>query len=104
MCARQVAGAHQELADDLAAGEQEGLLEQPDPVGVRQRMVRVDPALEAAELGAQIDDAPRVLDRRVDLQAVADDAGVGEQPRAVGLVEGGDGVDVGPSATGGRPG
>ena len=76
----QVAGAEEEFAGDLAAGEAERLLEEPDPVGSGPRVVCVEPAGEGAELVAQHEQAARVLDRRVDLQPVADDARVTEQP------------------------
>src|SRR3546814_14249288 len=73
--ARQVAGAHEEFADDLAAHELEGLAEQLHPLVLAERMVRVDPAAEGAVVAAQGDDALCILDGGVDLQAVADDAG-----------------------------
>src|SRR5215469_2119038 len=44
----QIAEAEQKLADDLAAGESEGLLEELDPFGLLERMVRVEPASERA--------------------------------------------------------
>src|SRR3546814_2606438 len=81
--ARQVAGAHEEFADDLAAHELEGLAEQLHPLVLAERMVRVDPAAEGAVVAAQGDDALCILDGGVDLQAVADDAGVRQQPRAL---------------------
>ena len=42
MGARQVAEAHEELADDLAAGEDEAFAKQFDPFGLRQRVMRVE--------------------------------------------------------------
>src|SRR3546814_4723442 len=49
VCPGKVAETHQELADDLAAREAEGLLEQPDPFGLRQRVVGVEPRRERSE-------------------------------------------------------
>ncbi len=43
MCAREVARAEQELVHDLAAGEDEGLLEQLLPLGALQRVMRIEP-------------------------------------------------------------
>src|SRR5713101_3088344 len=72
MCTRQIAEAHQELADDLAAGEHEGLAEQLDPGLLRQRMVLIEPGCERAMRRAQGNDPPRILDRRPHLETVAD--------------------------------
>src|SRR5262249_61129863 len=76
MRARQIADAHQELAHDLAAGEAEGVLEQLDPARLVARVMGREPAGEAAEFAPQGLDAPGIVDRRIDLQAVADDRGV----------------------------
>src|SRR5438105_11726254 len=81
--ARQVADADQELAGDLAAGEQERLLEELDPRSLVARVMRGDPGGERAVLPGDRLDAPGVLDDRVDLQAVADDARIGQQPLAL---------------------
>jgi hypothetical protein len=48
MGARQVAEAHEELPNHLAAGEAEGLFEQFDPVGLVERVMGVEPLGEAA--------------------------------------------------------
>ena len=92
--AGQVAGRHQELADDLAAGEDEGLFEQLRPLGLRQRVMRVEPRGEGAVGVAQGADALRVLDHRADLEPVPHDARVGEQPRLVARAEARNLVDV----------
>src|SRR5262249_47139012 len=94
MGARQIADAHEELADDLAAGEKECLLEELHPVRLVARMMAGNPAGERAELAAQHLDPLGVLDGRVDLQAIADDAGVGQQAGAVALAIAGDAVDL----------
>src|SRR3546814_5523198 len=67
--AGQVAGAHEELADDFAAGELEGLAEQLHPGRLVLRVVGVDPAREGAEVAPQGDDAPGVLDGGIDLRS-----------------------------------
>src|SRR5690349_4722294 len=83
MRAGQVADAHQELAHDLAAGEPEGVPKQLDPFGLGQRMMRLEPARERAVRAPQLENLLGVRDRRVDLELVADDAGVGEQTAPV---------------------
>src|SRR5512147_166392 len=72
--AGQVARAHQELAHDLAAREDERFLEELLPGRELERVVRIQPAGEGAEALSQGEDAACVLDRRVDFEAVADDA------------------------------
>jgi hypothetical protein len=84
---RQPAGAHQELAHDLAAGEAEGLLEELHPLVLGQRVVRREPAVEAAVALAQPEQGARVVHRRLHLEPVADDAGVGQQPLHVTRAE-----------------
>src|SRR5947209_815969 len=76
---RQIAGAQQELAGDLAAGEDERLAEQRHPLVLAARMMRVQPGAERAVRGPQGAHATRVLDGRVDLQAIADDSLVAQQ-------------------------
>src|SRR3546814_20763499 len=80
MGARQIAEAHQELAGDLATREGEGAAEQLHPFHLRQRMVGVEPSLEAAMTVAKQAYAASVFNRRVDLRAVAYDFGIAEQP------------------------
>src|SRR6185436_20864474 len=75
----------QELADDFGAGEAEGLAEELDPLRLGERMLRRDPAGETAMSGGKLFDLPRIGDRGLDLQAVADDAGIGEQALHVAL-------------------
>ena len=88
MGARQIAEAQEKLTDDLPTGEPEGLLEELDPVRLLERVVRVEPAGEGAMGLADLLQTPGVLDGRLDLQPVADDARIGEQPalllRAIG--------------------
>src|SRR4051794_13467988 len=83
MRARQIAGAHQELADDLAAGEAKRALEEPDPLRLGARVVRVEPAGERAVRRLQLEDPPRVGDGRVHLEAVPHDAGIREEAPAL---------------------
>src|SRR6185437_1936384 len=94
MCAGQIAQTHQKLVDDLAAGEAESIAEQLDPFFFVERVVRVEPIGEGAVAFPQHLEPARIVDGGVDLEAVADDAGIGEEPFAVTLVEGGDLVDV----------
>src|SRR5437016_2645181 len=65
--AAQVAGAHQELARDLAAGEAEGLFEELHPLGLGARVMCVEPGAEGAEPVADAEEAPRILDGGIDL-------------------------------------
>ncbi|MCU1351341.1 MAG: uvrC, partial [Acidimicrobiales bacterium] len=94
------ARAHEQLAGDLAASEAEGALEQADPVGEGERVVQVEPVGERAVLVADALEDDRVGDGGVDLEAVADDAGVVEEPRPVGGTEARDGVNVEPGIGG----
>ena len=50
----------------------------------RRRLEAPGIGRERAELRAQLEHAPRVVDRRFDLAAMAHDAGIGEQPLDVG--------------------
>ena len=65
------------------------VLEKLNPLSLRARMVRVEPGGEGAVFVTQDEHAPRVLDGRLDLEAVADNAGVAQQPRALALAVGG---------------
>jgi len=92
--AAQVAGAHQELARDLAAGEAEGLFEELHPLGLGARVMCVEPGAEGAEPVADAEEALRILDGGIDLEAIADDADVAQQPCALAAAVGGDPVGV----------
>ena len=94
MRAGEVAAAHQELAGDFTAGKGESLFEQLDPGGFILRRLRVQPGAETAVRCLQALDGAGVLNGRPDFQAVADDAGVGEQAGDVGLAIGGDGGNI----------
>ncbi len=83
MGARQVADAHQELADDLAAGEHELATEQLHPLRLGSRMVVLEPRGERAVGVAEPANPAGVLDHRLDLEPVANDPGIGEKPRLV---------------------
>src|SRR5882672_5009934 len=93
MGACQIANAHQELADDLAACEDERLLEQLDPLGLVARVMGGEPFGEGAELAAEALDPPGVLNGGIDLEPVADDPGVGQQTGTLTLAVAGDAVD-----------
>lgn len=80
MGAGQISGAHQELADDLAAREPERRGEEEPPFLLRKRLVGVEPTRERSMGLPKEKDPPGVLDDRFDLRPVADDARVGEQP------------------------
>lgn len=90
----EVAGAEQELVGDLSAGEAEGLFEQFHPFLFGFGVVVVQPFFEGAELVLEFQHLLGVVDRRIHLEAVADDAGVAEQPLAVFFREGGDFGDL----------
>ena len=92
--ARQIADAHQEFIDDLATHELEGLAEQFRPFGPVQGMVDGDPESEATVAVAERDDTLGVLDDGRDLEPVADDPGVIQQPLDVLGLVGGDRIDV----------
>src|ERR1700681_171346 len=99
MSARQIAEAHEKLADDLAAREDEGAAEQLDPLRYGQGVMRVEPGGEGTMRPAQIDQPLRVGDRRGDLQPIADDAGIEEKAFDIAVAETGDAVDI-PTAEG----
>ncbi len=78
--AGQVAGTHEEFAHDLSSGEYKGFLEELLPIllwvcGV----VHLQPLLKGAMFFLQGTDAARVLDGGIYLEAVADNAFIGEQ-------------------------
>src|SRR3990170_454871 len=79
----QITSADQKLTHDLPAGEDKCLLEQFCPFFEWARMMGVQPAFEGAILEAQSPDPFGILDRGVDLQAVADDTRVAQQASAV---------------------
>src|SRR5687768_9191316 len=87
MRARQIAGAHQELTRDLAAGEDERLLEELHPFRFLARMMCIEPLRERAVRLAQRENALRIFYGGVDFQAIADDAGVAEEAFAAAGVE-----------------
>src|SRR3954451_20984134 len=92
--AGEVAAAEEEGAGDLAAGEDERVPEQAHPFVFRARVVRVEPGGEAAVRLAELHDAPRVLDRRIDLEPIANDARVFEQTFAPFVGEARYAIDV----------
>ena len=76
---RQITQAHQELTDDLAAGEGEGPAEQLDPFLLCQRMVLAEPGGKGSVRPTQADEPRRIGDRGIDLETIADDPGIREQ-------------------------
>ena len=57
-------------------------------------MVRAEPSRKPAMALAHRGDSARILDRGIDLEAVAHDSGVGQQPGALAPPIRGDAVDV----------
>src|SRR5258708_25368845 len=94
MRALQIAKAHEEFADDLAAGKAECRAEQFDPLLLGARVMSIEPAGEGAVNLAQFDQAARIGDGGIVLQAVADDAGIGEQALDIASAEIGNARDV----------
>jgi hypothetical protein len=92
--AGQIADAHQELAHDLATGEAKGSAEERHPLALRARVVRFQPAGERAVRRTQLEDSPGVGDCRVDLEPVADDAGVGQEPAPLARAVAGDDLGI----------
>ena len=68
--------------------------EEARPIVERAGVVRHQPVMKRAVRGAQLADAARIEDHRLDFQPVAHDAGIGEEPRDIGRVERGHKVDV----------
>jgi len=94
MSSRKVPDAHQELVDDLAAGKTEGPPKKLRPFLRRTRMMCIEPGRERSVCSTQRLNAYCVLDRRLDLEPVADDARIAEQPIDIGGLEGSDAIDV----------
>lgn len=92
----EVAGTHQKFADDFAADEFEMFFKEFNPFVFASRMVRVEPVLERAVFLLQRLDLPCIENDGIDFQAVADNTRIGKQAFAVGVVEGGNGIDVEP--------
>jgi hypothetical protein len=92
--AREIAGAHQEFSYDLAAGETEGRFEQFDPFFFGQRVMVVEPFFERTEFFLNFLYLFSVVDGGVDLEAVADDAGIGQEAIALTLAITGNLVDI----------
>jgi hypothetical protein len=77
--AGEIADAHQELADDLAAGKAKGLLEELNPFFFGPWMVRLEPSGEGSMAASKLQDGPRIGDGRLDLEPVADDPGISHE-------------------------
>src|SRR5690606_21840541 len=94
MGARQIPGTHQEFLDDFRAGETECTLEQLDPLRMSERVVHVKPGLEATMAFTQVANDLCIVDHRIDLEPIANDAGVIQQPRAVTIIESGYAIHI----------
>jgi len=100
--AGQISQTHQEFADDLAAGEFECLAEELHPGGFVARVMSVEPRFEGAITALDFPDLTGVGDRRGDFEAIADNAGISQQPRDIALIEFRDPVDIPASIGGGE--
>lgn len=94
MGAFEIACAHEEFIDDLAAGEAEGFFEEFHPFFLCFGVMVFEPFFERAEFFLDLDNGFGIFDGGVDLEAVPDDAGVGEQPFAIFVSVGSDFFDV----------
>src|SRR6202047_1668001 len=94
MRGRETAQRHQEPADYLAAGEPERFLEQPHPLRLGAWVMGVEPDGKGAVAVADRLQPPGIVDGRVDLEAVADDARIAHQAAPVAGAEFGDRIDV----------
>jgi hypothetical protein len=79
----QVTGAQKKFSRYLSTRKQERRLEQPHPLGLAPRVMCIQPLGKAAVAVPNLDDASRVLDDRVDLLLVSNDAGVSEETGAL---------------------
>lgn len=79
MSSRQISDAHQKLAYNFTAGKAKRFTKELDPLLLRLRMVGCQPAIERSVRGPQLQDLLRIGDGGIDLQPIADDAGVGQQ-------------------------
>ena len=94
MRAGEIAGADEEFTDDLAAGEEECGLEEFGPGVKRGGVMSIEPGLERTEVVLEGLNATRIFDGGIDLQTVADDAGVRKKAVEVGLPVGRDLADI----------
>ncbi len=62
--------------------------------GLGERMLRRDPAVKRAVLLAESEDRLRVGDRRLDLEPVADDAGIAQQSLHIPFAESSDDLGI----------
>ncbi len=92
--AGQITGADQEFAHDLAAGEGKSIFEKLRPILQTGGMVTIQPALERTVFRPHGYDPFGVFYGRIDLQSVADDAGIFEQACPIPLIVGRNNVDI----------
>ena len=85
MRARQVAGAHQKLVHNLAADKFKMLLEQLHPLRQLKRMMSIEPVFKRAVFLLQPHNLLRIVNRRIYLQAIADDARISQQTLTIGF-------------------
>ena len=83
MSPREIAGAHKELAHNLTARKDKRALEERAPFLQREWMLCVEPVTKRTVRRSNRFETPRVLDRCIDLEAIADDPRVTQQPRAI---------------------
>src|SRR5579864_3821339 len=94
MRAPEVAQAHQEFVDDFPAREPECGTEELHPRLLRERVMGIEPAREGPVARPDGLQTPRVLDRGLDLQSIADDARIGHQALYISGTKGGDAIDI----------
>ncbi len=83
MRAGQITGGHEKFVDDLSACEDKGLFEKFCPFFFGERVMRIEPAFEGTKLFFQFEDLLGVDDRGVDLEPVANNAGICQQAGAI---------------------
>src|SRR5580658_122003 len=96
VCPGQVAQADQEFADDFSAGEAESPAEEFHPLGLVARVMGIEPGGERTMRLADLLQPPGILDRGGDLEPVADDPGIAQQPRHLVRPVGCDRIDIEP--------
>src|SRR5690606_36071925 len=94
MSSRYVSGAHQKFAHDLSPHEHKVAPKDFHPLLPGYGMLMIQPLGERAMRGPNLDDPAGVGDGCVHLQSIANDAWIGEQPRAVFVLERRNGVDI----------
>ena len=91
---RKITGTHQKLPDNFPSGEPESRFEQLDPFFLAQRMMVIQPLPERPVFLLYGFYCFGIFYRGVDLEPVADDAGIGQQAIFLALAITGHFVDV----------